>query len=598
MSLCKTTIPVKGMQCTSCEGRIENMLRKLPGIHKAKASYVENAVYVEYDVHQCNLAKITQTITASGDYIPGTDTGFAGNIKNLTGILIVFLAILLLGEYTGNFDMSSRLKEEVAYPVLFVIGLFTSLHCIGMCGGILFSQTASSSNKNTFQAFLPACAYNAGRVLGYTMLGGIIGALGSAISVSIGFMSGVSIFAGVFMILMGLNMAGFNLFRRYLKIPWPRLSMTGKTNAPFLTGLLNSLMPCGPLQTMQLYALGTGSAVNGALAMLVFSLGTLPLMLSFGTMASFFNKNSSKRILKISGALVIVLGLIMTNRGLAIAGLNLPLSDLTAIGKSKTTMVAKAQLENGVQIVRMTANNRGYTPNVLYVQKDIPVKWIVEGEQINSCNNQIIIPDLNLKKKLSAGENIIEFTPREQDLNFSCWMGMIRGVVKVVDNVNAVDIANDKTTVASSSGCCSTAGTSGCCGRQAESIYGDDIDKVPTERIIKKATGDNSQQTVSVKGLGYEFEPLIVIIEKEHPAKISLDLTEFTDPQGSWTIVDYRTKAPAYSFRGRQGVIEINFVHNAPGTFGIYKDGQITGVIEVVDTLESADLEQVRAKFL
>ena len=90
----------------------------------------------------------------------------------------------------------------------------------------------------------------------------------------------------------------------------------------------------------------------------------------------------------------------MTNRGLAIAGLNLPFSDLTAKGTNGTSMVTKAQIDNGVQTIRMSANNRGYTPNVLYVQKGVPVKWIVDGEQITSCNNQIIIPSLNSKKKL------------------------------------------------------------------------------------------------------------------------------------------------------------------------------------------------------
>ncbi|AIF53330.1 sulfite exporter TauE/SafE family protein [Pelosinus sp. UFO1] len=592
MSTIAKKIPIQDMHCSSCEGRIEKVIRNVQGVKKVRASYAENMVYIEYDSVTCNPEEISKTIRNIG-YTIGYRTQSAGKFKSVAGILIVFLAVLLLGNYTGNFDMGSKLKGEVTYLVLFMIGIFTSLHCVGMCGGIMLSQSIGNEAKGKFKSFLPSLHYNMGRVLGYTVLGGIVGAIGSVLSVSIGFMSGVAIFAGIFMIVMGLNMAGFSIFRKYLKISLPTHSLSKKVKAPFLVGLLNGLMPCGPLQTMQLYALGTGSVLQGASSMLVFALGTLPLMLSFGTLTSLFSKDSTKRIMKLSGVLVIVLGVIMTNRGLAIAGLNLPFSDLTAKGTNGTSMVTKAQIDNGVQTIRMSANNRGYTPNVLYVQKGVPVKWIVDGEQITSCNNQIIIPTLNSKKKLSYGENIIEFTPQDQDISFSCWMGMIRGVIKVVDDVSAIDVTKDKTSVASSvGGCCSTGGT------QVESIYGDDIAKVSTERLIRKATISNKLQTVSIKGIGYEFEPLVVVIQKQTLAKIKIDLAEFDNAVGNWNIVDYKQKKVVSSFAGKQEIKEIDFRQDEVGTFGIYKDRKIIGVIEVVDNLATTDLENVRSKFL
>ncbi len=591
MSTIAKKIPIKDMHCSSCEGRIEKAIRNVQGVKKVKASYADNMVYIEYDSGTCSPEEISKAIS-NIDYTIGYRTQSAGKFKSAAGILIVFLAVLLLGNYTGGFDMSSKLKGEVTYFVLFMIGLFTSLHCVGMCGGIMLSQSIANEAKGNFESFLPSLNYNIGRVLGYTVLGGIVGAIGSVLTVSIGFMSGVAIIAGIFMIFMGLNMAGFTIFRKYLRIPLPTHSLNRKVKAPFLVGLLNGLMPCGPLQTMQLYALGTGSALQGASSMLVFALGTLPLMLSFGTITSLFSKDSTKRIMKLSGVLVIVLGVVMTNRGLAIAGLNLPFSDLTAKGTNGTSMVTKAQIDNGVQTIRMTANNRGYTPNVLYVQNSVPVKWIVDGEQITSCNNQIIIPSLNSKKKLSSGENIIEFTPQDQDINFSCWMGMIRGVIKVVDDVNAIDVTKDKTTIDSKNGCCSTGGT------QVESIYGDDIAKVSTERLIRKATISNKLQTVSIKGIGYEFEPLVVVINKQALAKIKFDLTEFDNATGEWNIIDYKQKKVVSSFVGKQEIKEIDFRQDEVGTFGIYKDRKSVGVIEVVDNLATTDLENVRSKFL
>ena len=596
MSIIAKEIPVKDMPCSSCEGRIEKTVRKVKGVINARASYAENRVYVEYDSEQCNAEEVSKAIATSG-YTIGYKVNAAGTFKSIAGILIIFLAVLLLGNYTGGFDMSSKLKGEVTYFILFVIGLFTSLHCVGMCGGIMLSQSISNEVKGKFQSFRPSLYYNAGRVLGYTVLGGIVGAIGSVLSVSIGFMSGVAIVAGIFMIVMGLNMAGFTIGKKYLSIPLPSHSLQKKGKAPFLVGILNGLMPCGPLQTMQIYALGTGSALEGATSMLVFALGTLPLMLSFGTLTSLFSKDSTKRIMKLSGVFVMVLGVIMTSRGLAIGGVNLPFSDLTASGINGASMVTKSQIDNGVQIIRTSANNKGYTPNVLYVQRGVPLKWIVDGEQINSCNNQIIIPSLNIKKKLSSGENIIEFTPQESEINFSCWMGMIKGVIKVVDDVSAIDVTKDKTTVASQSGCCSTGGTS-CGASQTESIYGEDISKVATERMIRKATVSSSVQTVAIKGIGYEFEPLVVVISKQIPAKIKLDLTEFDSADGNWEIVDYKQKKVVSTFKGKQEIKQVDFTSNESGTFGIYKDRKILGMIEVVDHLDTTDLERVRSQFL
>jgi hypothetical protein len=99
---------------------------------------------------------------------------------------------------------------------------------------------------------------------------------------------------------------------------------------------------------------------------------------------------------------------------------------------------AKATTENRVQMIRIIADNNGYTPNTIYVQRDIPVKLIIEGKQLNSCNNEVVVPSFNIVKTLKSGENIIEFTPKDQDINFSCWMGMIRGVIKVTDNIDSI----------------------------------------------------------------------------------------------------------------------------------------------------------------
>ncbi|ALB45836.1 MULTISPECIES: cupredoxin domain-containing protein [Clostridium] len=101
--------------------------------------------------------------------------------------------------------------------------------------------------------------------------------------------------------------------------------------------------------------------------------------------------------------------------------------------------IANASIENGVQVVRITVDNNGYTPDVIYVQKDIPVKLIFEGDQLNSCNNGIVLPSFNIDKDFKSGENIIEFIPKDEDIEFSCWMGMIKGIIKITDSIESIN---------------------------------------------------------------------------------------------------------------------------------------------------------------
>jgi plastocyanin domain-containing protein len=246
----------------------------------------------------------------------------------------------------------------------------------------------------------------------------------------------------------------------------------------------------------------------------------------------------------------------------------------------------------------MTADDRGYTPNVLYVQKGVPVKWVIDGAQINSCNNQIIVPALNIKKKLAAGEMVIEFTPQDQDLNFSCWMGMIKGLIRVVDDVNAVDISKENINIPKSSGCCGGGGAnSSCCSSEGtESIYNSDITQEPTERIIKKASVAGNAASVTFTGKGVEFEPLIVVINKNMPTRINFDLTGFDRVEGTWEIVDYQRKQVVKKFMFTQKNYEFTFDQPTVGTYIIYQDRSFKGIIEVVDDLAKTDPEKIREK--
>lgn len=405
------------------------------------------------------------------------------------------------------------------------------------------------------------------------------------------------------MIMMGFNMAGFSAFRKFqIKLPASVCKIQSKPRTPFLVGFLNGLMPCGPLQTMQIFALGTGSAMAGALSMFMFALGTVPLMLTFGAVSGLLSKGYTKKLLKYSGVLIIVLGLIMSNRGLALAGMNISptalLGNMGAFGTGNTASAnaIKATVKDGVQYVNMTADYTGYNPNEIYVQKGLPVKWVVDGKELSGCNNTIVIPDLNIQQKLQSGLNTIEFTPKDKDLAFSCWMGMIRGTIKVVDDLEAVSASNSDASADDASAGASNGGPT---TETTPSIYGDDITKVPTDRLVKKAeVNAANEQSVTIKGIGYELEPLVVVAKTGVPTKMSLDLTEFDNVDGSFAILNAVTQEVVTKFEGQKGAIELEFTFKQGGTYGIYQDEQIIGLIETVDNVDAVDLEEIRTKYL
>ena len=137
--------------------------------------------------------------------------------------------------------------------------------------------------------------------------------------------------------------------------------------------------------------------------MFLFSLGTVPLMFGFGAISSFLSNKFTHKMLKVSAILVIVLGLIMVNRGLSLSGIGLAAS---AKGSNM------AQIVGDLQEVQTTMESGRYQP--LVVQKGIPVRWTIKAKRsdLNGCNNPLTIPKYGIQKTLVPGNNIIEFTPQ------------------------------------------------------------------------------------------------------------------------------------------------------------------------------------------
>jgi len=366
----------------------------------------------------------------------------------------IILALFVLYRFSGfnlNLDVSNvripSLGEKTSLVLLFLAGILAGFHCVGMCGGFVVSYTTKNA-LNGHKSFKQHLVYGGSKVLSYAIIGGLFGAIGGIIAFSIGLRSIVSILAGIFMIFYALSMFGIKFFRRFQFNPkfltkvasGASDSAKGPYKAPFITGLLNGLfIACGPLQAMYLYATGTGSFIAGAASLTAFGLGTLPVMLGFGSLATVISHKTTKRILKISAIVVIILGLIMINRGLTLAGSSYNYDSIKSkIIGTNAGAGQNSQIVSGVQEINMDVDASGYKPNSFVLKKGVPVKWNINVKQLTGCNSELVANEYGININLKAGKNLAKFTPNKiGTFTFSCGMGMLRGSFIVTETGEA-----------------------------------------------------------------------------------------------------------------------------------------------------------------
>ena len=453
---------VSGMSCAHCETRIQTTVLKIPGVSSARASFSRHRVEVTFDPERATEAAIRGAITSAGYQIVG-EGRTRQPIAKVIPVALILLAVYLLLRYTTGFDFLGfipKIDSTVSLAALFVTGLFTSVHCVAMCGGINLSQSVSSSGA-TKNALRNPLLYNLGRVISYTLIGALVGGLGSVLFFSETVKAILLIAAALGMLLMGLGMLGWLPWWLVPRVPAFLAVKAGKAGAgkgPLVVGLLNGLMPCGPLQAMQLYALATGSALTGSLSMLLFSLGTVPLMLGAGVAFSALKGKFTYVIQRVSAVLVVCFAVVMASSALSLIGVRGQSSNQIDPAPAAPTAAAKqeetqsllqqaldkgylpATVQDGVQTVQADLSPSGYP--FIIVQKGIPVQFSIQADEsaITGCNQTVVFPAYNVKKTLQPGANVIEFTPDETGIvPYTCWMGMQPGRILVVDDLNTAN---------------------------------------------------------------------------------------------------------------------------------------------------------------
>ncbi len=426
----KKNITIQQMTCAHCEVIVKKEADKT-GVTIHALSFADGLCSLEYtDEDHFNAFK--NAVEQQGYGVVSTQK------KNplLSILLLLPLLILVLLSFKG---FSLKLLEGASLGAVFAYGLFSSLHCMSMCGGIALSACQLKGPQKILQSDF---YYNISRVLSYTLIGGILGWIGTGFNLSGSFKAGILIFSGLFMVILGLRQLGITLIKLpTFKTQNPFVALIQKAKHPAIVGFLNGFIPCGPLQMAQLFALSAGSFLNGMLVMLVFGLGTFPTMFYIGALNAVFTGKSRRIAFKISGVVILLMALLTFSRAYTFIELDKSISDTPkSVSQidvkpqdATATAMPFAPVVDGFQIVHLEAN-RSYALEAVQVKKDIPVRLVINAVNLTQCIDTITIPEYGVTKGLALGENIIEFTPTKSGtLIITCWMNMVTQKLDVVD---------------------------------------------------------------------------------------------------------------------------------------------------------------------
>lgn len=444
----KKTYNIKGMHCRSCEIVIEDkIISKVEGVKKVEVNYRKGLVQVYYDQQILSDGQIRKVIEDAG-YRMGVNSKRPFISKDLTVYIELFFAggvlllIYFLIKIFGVFNLNYGFGSSPGLITVVLIGLTAGIStCMALVGGIVLGISARHADLHPevapAQKFRPHLFFNAGRMVSYVLLGGVIGLVGSTFRFSSSALGMLIITVGVVMFFLGLKLIEvFPRLDRSFALPKNISRLFGinretkeySHRGSFLSGALTFFLPCGFTQAMQLYAVSTGSFTRGSLIMGLFALGTMPGLLSIGGMTSVIKGWFRGYFFKFSGLVVIILGLLNVSYGYNLTGVAF---DSLGIQKQEKT---SGILEDGKQVIRITQSGSGYSPRKIIVKKDTPVKLLVDATNLYVCTATFVIPKYSIFTSLKDGINEIEFTPTSTGpVKFSCSMGMYTGVINVIN---------------------------------------------------------------------------------------------------------------------------------------------------------------------
>ena len=382
------------------------------------------------------------------------------------GIALVTIAVVMgvLQPNTNSVDIASNSGALSQVAVAFITGLTTGgLSCLAVQGGLLASSLAHQIEQDYLEqtrhaqakkqrgkknqpvqrpnSAFPIFLFLIAKIVAYTLLGALLGLIGSYLTLSPGTRAVLMILIGVFMLGNALRMFNVHPIFRYFSIEPPKfitryIRRTAKgtdTFTPLFLGALTVFIPCGVTQAMMAAALGTGSIAMGAALMFAFTLGTSPVFFIVAYLTTELGSRLEKFFMRFVAAVVLLLGLVTINGGLNVLGSPLSFQNLTRNMRPSNEGSARvAQPAVPGRDVVLYVQNEGYFPQTISAPagKDFTLNLVTN--KTYSCSRDFVIPALNFYELLPDTGTIQVNIPAQEKgktLFFTCSMGMYTGQI-------------------------------------------------------------------------------------------------------------------------------------------------------------------------
>lgn len=379
------------------------------------------------------------------------------------GILLVAIAFGMIvfqsDSQTVNIARDSGIMSQLL--VAFVTGITTGgLSCLAVQGGLLASSLAHQieqdyvanipQGKKTRQKAMPTQRTNSAlpiflflvsKLVAYTLLGALLGWLGSYLTLSPISRALLLVAIGIFMVGNALRMFNVHPIFRYFSIEPPKfitryIRRTAKgtdTATPLFLGFLTVFIPCGVTQAMMATALGTGSIAMGAALMFAFTLGTSPVFFIVAYLTTELGARLEKFFMRFVAVVVLILGLVTIENGLNLMGSPLSLQNMTRnLFPASSVSTAGSDSLSADGAITLNVQNSGYFPAALKAPANTDLTLNLVTDKTYSCARDFVIPKLNFYQLLPDTGTVQVNIPAQKagsTLFFTCSMGMYTGQI-------------------------------------------------------------------------------------------------------------------------------------------------------------------------
>lgn len=311
------TFNVHGMHCNACVVLTEGELSKHPNISSATSDLKSRSVEVCGDFGDMPLEDIAKELTK---ILSQHSLSLEKERKEISWkefyiavpIAFGFALVFVLLQKLGIVNLVSA--GNVTYGTAFVVGIIASLStCMAVVGGLLLSMSATFARKG--DTVRPQMLFHIGRIISFFILGGVIGAVGSAFQLGATGTFILGMIIGLVMLVLGINLLDVFHWTKRLQPSVPkfvsrralRITEMNHTLTPVLAGIATFFLPCGFTQSMQIYTLSTASFLGGGLTMLAFALGTFPVLALISFSSLSINTGAKAGIFFKSAGLIVIL---------------------------------------------------------------------------------------------------------------------------------------------------------------------------------------------------------------------------------------------------------------------------------------------------